>query len=249
MNRRRTPRAWTRSRLKRELKLAFETPAPRKKEAFLNRWQGGAAAISLREFFCIQIKYISRWTWFFALAVFGLELWVGIMLGDRAMGAVSASMPFLALALVMENGRSVRHNMEELEFATRFSLKNVLLARMGILMGFHAVLLAALLVWSVRGSTFCIALGGLYILTPYFVTVCFGITLLRRFHSRETGYAYIGFSMLFCAVLSFMWTKGELFCGGRALKWWAAALVSAIFAIVKESWGFYRENRIFKTEG
>ena len=76
----------------------------------------------------------------------------------------AALLPFVALLAVTEGTRSAVYGMEELELATRFSLKSVLLARLCLVGSLHAVLLLCLtppvpgdwggLLWTDRGVSF-----------------------------------------------------------------------------------------------
>ena len=90
----------------------------------------------------------------------------------------AALLPFVALLAVTEGTRSAVYGMEELELATRFSLKSVLLARLCLVGSLHAALLLCLtllcrgdwggLLWTDRGVsfgplTFLTAYGGLWL--------------------------------------------------------------------------------------
>ena len=109
---------------------------------------------------------------------------------------IAAAVPFLALALAAETGRSARYGMEELELAARFSLKAVVAARMGILGIGNLLLLGILIpVWGdLEGNG--LWQTGCALLIPYFLTAFLQLWVVRKFRGSENMYACFGITVL-----------------------------------------------------
>src|SRR5699024_3627382 len=93
--------------------------------------------ISWPGFLRIQMHYIRKWNWILSVFIFAaailltLHPWQAADTQERlqelsAPVILSACIPFLALAMIAEAGRSARFGMEELELSARFSLQAVL---------------------------------------------------------------------------------------------------------------------------
>ena len=117
------------------LRRAFEALPPENKRAFLRKLPRRRP--TLWRMVCRQLRYIRLWTWAVSAAVFAATLLIGRSGEPMALWWCSALAPFLAMALVTELARSAACGMEELEMATRFSLRTVILSRL-LLLGFGA---------------------------------------------------------------------------------------------------------------
>lgn len=173
--------------LKNGLKQIYEAPAPMQRQEFLRRFP--APQISTPEFLRMQSGYIRKENWVIAVIVFGISVY-GSCFADRSMiWVLSAVIPFLALAATAEFGRSARWGMQELEMASRFSLKLVLAARMGILGTGNLILLAGIspLAWKWQQTT--LVNLGFSILLPYLLTTFLNLEIIRRIHGKENLYA------------------------------------------------------------
>ena len=100
---------------------------------------------------------------------------------------VALIMPFTAAVGILENGRSRRYNMSELEMATRFSLRSVVIARMTI-MGFLSVILTAI-VSPVIAESFGMqaVITAETVLMPYLMTMIISLHIERSPLGRENG--------------------------------------------------------------
>ena len=117
--------------LKNALKESFEAPAPVRKKEFLRSIP--TPSIGILEFVCTQAAYIRQWVWVSSALIFAASLIGAECLKKDMLWNVSAFMPLLALSVLTESGRSEACGMAEFELSTRFSLKSVVLARLGIL--------------------------------------------------------------------------------------------------------------------
>lgn len=217
------------------LPLAFEAPAPQGKREFLQKLS--APPVSMWRFVRTQAAYISSLAWIMSSAVAAAAfLYAGIMRREWFRGAaqgtqgntlwfVSAVIPILALVAVAENARSEIHGMEELELASRFSLKSVVLARMELLGGVHFALLCTI-------SFLCRTEGRIlqtvvYIFVPYLATVAGSTWIVRRIHGREALYGCAALAAAIGVVPVQASWQAALFDPYKAeyFGWWMAAFV------------------------
>lgn len=220
------------NKLKQALAEAYRTPEPLEKAAFLKRHR--RRELGRRELVAIQIRYIRWWVWAVSLALFGGILWMASP--ARGMGGwyAAALTPFLALLMVMENGRARACQMEELELACRMARHSVILARMVALGLFHLALLAGLTpplaAWGAAGM----ARTGVYLLTPYLLTAALGMELTRRVRGRECllvcGGAAVLVSMLGVLLLNWPMISGQ----PVRFSLWVAALAASLIATAVE---------------
>ena len=111
--------------------ILYEPPASQKKGAFLERLE--PPGLSTGEFLFSQLFYLRPWSWLLAVAIFAAALFLMKNRLPEQIRLVSVLLPFAALSTVTELHRSARCRMEELEMASRFSLKTLLLARLTLL--------------------------------------------------------------------------------------------------------------------
>ena len=226
--------------LKRELQRAYAAPQPQRKREFLTKL--GADRCSLAEFFLTQLGYIRKRVWILSAVIFAGVLRAGSRFPVEAVWIVSAGTPFLALILLTENGRSASCGMEELEAATRFSLKSVLLARMGGMGAVHGLLLLLLILFSAQSSFLPAAAGGLFILVPYLLTVYIGTAALRRYHGREAVYLCIAIPAFVSGTLYLMKGAAHIFYSLRAVRWWAADFLLLAAAALRDNYLLYKQT-------
>lgn len=186
-------------KLKKELEAAFDTPKPERKQAFLRQFQ--SPKISTAEFIIIQFYYIKKWIIGISFLMFGLALICSLYLKSDAVWIMAAFMPFLAVSALTENTRSFVYGMEELEFVTRFSLKAIILARMGILAVFHFLVLICLVFCLRQNGGIRLLEAGLYLLVPYCASISIGLPLIRKLHNRESCYICVGIAVLVSGIV------------------------------------------------
>lgn len=225
------------SALKKELKKAFEAPAPARREAFLQEI-AEPAGISLFSFLLIQAQYIRKRTITVSICAFAAVLFGSLILVADMLRAVSAFTPLLALTLVAETGRSEHYGMAELEMATRFSLKSTLLARLAILGTGNLLLLLLLFPLSLRNNDTSPLRAGLFIITPLLLSTFLCLHIVRRRRDRDGVYLCTGvcaFVSLITFVLHhnnnpvFLWLLEESSCAG-----WIAAVMLLFAGTVKQ---------------
>lgn len=211
--------------IKELLQIALEAPAPRRKEQFLKNLPREEHGVSNLAFMLSQAAYIQKGVWLISVLVLAGAVWGAGYYRQEAVCVVSALMPFVAVSTLVENARSTVHNMAELEMASRFSLRSVLLARMSI-MGLVHLLLFAIIVPFV-GNTQMVSLGrtGVYLLVPYLLTNVLGLYFSRKFHGLGKSYFFLGIACM-VSVLGFA-ARGMLpiLYDSQQFGWWIVALL------------------------
>lgn len=239
-----------RQSLKKELRHVFEAPEPEHKKEFLRALERAGmrtimndvsnGSTGMAAFVIAQIGYIRKWTWGISLLIFALSMTGAVWVLGNMAGAVSALMPLLALTLVSESGRSENYEMAELEMATRFSLKSVVLARMGILGMENLLILVALFPIGIWKQGFGLMELGVYILVPYLLTAFVGLYIVRRFRGRETDYlcagVAVGISVLVIAAQS---SFPQLY-QGNSLAWWGVFALLLCIGLARQCAGIVK---------
>mgnify|MGYP007025178960 FL=1 len=159
--------------------------------------------------------------------LWGTDLWI-----------TAALLPFLVPLAVSEGAKSTLYGMEELETASRFSRKSVLLARLCLIGTFHAVLLLALTL--LLGGSQGLSLGrtGAYLLAPYLLTAWGSLWLSRRLRGREVLYGATALAVLASGSYSAaVFLADDLFALG-ALPWWSLAVALLAAALIVEGIAF-----------
>ena len=218
--------------LKKALQEAFEAPAPVRREAFLRTVP--AAQIGHMRFMITQIGYIKKWTWAVSAVSFVIALNVALSIGKDTLWILSAIVPFIALAFTTENAKSAAYDREELETASRFSLRSVMLARMGILGFFHMILLCLFILLCRRGSTYTFLQTGVYLTVPYLLTTTLGLTAVRRIHGRESMYVCMGIAVLVSAFHMILTGSVRLLYHEKYFSWWVMAFIALFVLMIAE---------------
>jgi len=182
----------------------------------------------------MQASYIRKWVWLLSFGVFLVALVGGCLLEREVLWLLSSLMPFLALSMIAENVRSEKYGMTELEMATRFSLRSVVLARMGVVGICHLVLLGLLMLLDYRDGAVSVFQTGVYLLVPYLLTDVGSLWLVRKMRNREALYASLGFAG-FVSVMPIVsqYTK-EFLYRAQNFGWWVLALIVLCIVMVSE---------------
>lgn len=183
-------------KVERMLKAAFEAPQPVRKKEFVKRFSNSYTRIGNFEFMLIQASYIRKWFWLISFFILAAALVGAFGLKKDVLWVISSLLPFAALAAVAENVRSVTYNMAELEMTSRFSLKSVVLARMGIIGAAHFFLLCLLLPLGKRYSTLPFGETVVYMMLPYLAGIVSGLWVTRKLRGREAVYACTGLAVM-----------------------------------------------------
>ena len=218
--------------MKMQLKEYFEAPEPEKKQEFMAGLP--SQGVSIMDFLLLQAAYIPKWVWGLSALVFALALIGAGYLKKDILWCVSACMPLPALALVTVSGRSQTWGMAELEMSARFSLRSVLLARLGILGLADLLLFFLLLPLAYMNGDKPLFETGVYMLCPYLLTVFLGLWASRRAQGREAAWlcGAIALGVGLGYILMYQWSL-EFYAAGN-FPWWAAAFVLLSLGTAKQ---------------
>ena len=240
---------------------AFLTPIPQRKKEFLEYLQKenvyrediqshkeqatNTAKVPISIGTCIlsQITYIRKWVYLASLLILALAVIAADYAGTNSVWVVAAIMPFIALCMVTESTRSETYGMAELEMASRFSIRSIMLARFGTIGLMHMVLLCILIPIISHSAVLPFIQTGIYLLVPYLAASVLEFVIVRRFRGKE--------AMSVCMTISVMVSllntvvKGLLahFFGSKQFVIWFAFAVYLIVRAVFE----YRRI-IYQTE-
>lgn len=214
------------------LREAMEAPVPERKQEFLQgmKERQSHIRISYIRFVAEQIFYIGKWGWCVSFGVFLMAFFLGSYTNKNALWAFSAMVPFLAVSFLAEGLRSEICGMAELELATRFSLKSLILARMAIMGTVHLLLLGLTAFLGYRQGELSFWHTGVYLLAPYLLTNVVGLYLARRIRGRECVYGILAMA----AVVAILPFASKLLYQEELFIWWLAALLLFSVLTVKE---------------
>lgn len=220
--------------LEQELRILFRAPAPTRQEEFLAGRP--RQSISHGAFVLVQAAYIRKWVWVLSVAVFGVLVGGAARWQQETVWIAAGMMPFLALLAAQEHMRSTMYNMTELELSTRFSVKSIVLARMGLLGSLHLLLLILVLPLLVLYGQAGIVQTGVYLLVPYLMTTFLSMACARRVRGRESFYLCLGIAIIVSSLQVVgsnvvNWYRGQLFF------WWLLALALLLAGNV---WEYYQ---------
>lgn len=187
-------------RIKTELQNVYQPPKPLHKKEFCEqmRQESGSNQIfylTTPEFLASQLHYIRPWGWVVSVAVLLASFVLMDMFGEKSGWRISALVPFISSSLIVELHRSVHFRMDELEQATRFSLKAVTFARLFLLGICNLVLLIVLAPFMIGMCKLSPLAAGVYLLAPYLATSFLCLLMLRMWHSKENVIACGGISV------------------------------------------------------
>jgi len=218
--------------IKAALNEVFEAPAPERKREFLRSVR--KPGISNASFMLSQIPYIRKLTWILSAAIFAVLIFMSRYVSADFLWTLTAWMPFVAMIAISENMRSNAHNMAELEMTTRFSLKSVVFARMGIIGAFHFALLVVLMFFAGHNASVSYAQVGVFLLVPYMMTAVISLGVARRLRGAEVNYVCMGIAVMVCVLNVMVQSMVPVICGGEYFVYWVLFLVLLIAVMAVE---------------
>lgn len=111
---------------------------------------------------------------------------------------ISAIIPLIALVAFSGMGRSEKYGMDELEMASRFSLRTVLAARLIIVGMIDAVIFIALMIIFGQLTNMGTLQALNVVLVPYLITAWGCLLITRKLHSSKDVAVCAGFGGMVC---------------------------------------------------
>ncbi len=215
------------------LKEICQTPEPEEKEAFFQglKERGLTSrrpeAINHGDFLLRQFFYVGKWIWLLSAVI--LLCITGICYGNTG-NYPFAITPLLAVGILVETGRSFRWKMAELEYAARFSLRSVMLARM-FLVGIVETAGLIVVICVVRPwFSYSLIRIFLYMMVPYLAASLSGSVYERKTRSDNSWG-----SIIICFLSSGFFAAAPYFLSSlyeeRFTVIWIVAFILLIFSL------------------
>lgn len=227
-------------KFKATLKKELEAPAPQRKKEFLRRLP--RTPLSHFSFVCSQIGYIRKWIWAAAVFIYAAAFINVEYLNKNMLFGISSFMPILALSVITESGRSEAYKMAEFEMSTRFSLKSIVLARLGILGIMNLTLTFLLIPLAYKNGEMPFLQTGLCLLYPYLLTVFAGLWAVRKIHGKENIYVCTGIALGISLGHSLFFQSLPELYKSRNILWWLAALLILCAAAGNQCYKIIRQT-------
>ncbi len=226
-----------------QMREICRSPEPGKKREFFRSLESRGLTdrrpviMSHWEFLSGQLNYIDKRVWILSGILLLFMAWIC----SRVPGYyVFALTPLLAGGVLLETGRSYRWKMAEMEYAARFSLRSVVLARM-FLVGLVDTAGLLSVIAAVRPYRSCSMIREfLYMMVPYLTASFLGSVYERR-KRTDAGFG----SFLICILSSAAFAAVPFFIGRlyeeNLTILWAAAFVLLISGIAASVRDYLRE--------
>ena len=216
---------------------AFYAPEPKNKQAFLKNIR--PREISTFEMILQQFSYIRFSVWLYVLGLIVVVVSGALLQFEAIRILFTIMMSFTAVITVLETRKSKKFGMSELEMATRYSLKSVVIARMLIV---GMVSLAALFISSpIMAISFHedVIITTMRTMIPYLVTLFVSLRFERSVFGRSTEYGSLVIAIAVSAIMIFFHTNcREIIIGYIEMveKWGLFIVVLLIALTVSEQW-------------
>lgn len=210
--------------LKNALKVSFEPPKPMKKEQFLQHME--ILSIGMPEFIRLQAAYIRKRIWIISTLIFTAAFLGAQWVEQDVLWCISGSMPLLAWLILAESRRSECYAMAEFELSTRFSLKSVMLARLGIIGISNFLLICLVIPFAASNSKVSLFQTGICIFCPYLLTTFLGLWVSRNLRGKEEGVLCGGIAILVSLSNSIFYQTIPDFYTQKTLLWWIIAFLA-----------------------
>lgn len=181
-------------KIKKNIQKALKAPLPdqQTKAKFLRTLP--KPQISMWQFILRQVTFLRKRTLFLSLLLI-IPAFAGFhYLNPNTIWIISAFIPFLALLAVTESTRSAVYRMSEFEMSTRFSIKNVILARLSMWGIVDFMILCCIVPLCYANGQISLFQTGIYLFVPYLLTANISLWITRHIRSRE--------SIVFCMAVA-----------------------------------------------
>ena len=213
--------------IKRQIRELCRSPQPERKAEFFQNLKDQRLlnkrprSLSHGEFLAGQIAYIEKRTWL--LSAF-LLLFIAWICRQNSGNYPFALTPFLASGILVQTRRSFRWKMAEMEYAARFSLRSVMLARMFLVGTADTAGLMIVILLVSPCFSYSLIRVFLYMMVPYLTASWLG-SIHERIHRTDHGLG----SILICILSSVFFAVTPAFFEqlyeDRLTVFWAAAFI------------------------
>ncbi len=160
---------------------------------------------SRKEFILSQIGFVNKIVWFWQgvwILLFLFAIWNGnvVHVTNESLCILSMAPPLLLLLTVEEVSRVYNRSMLEIEYATKYSLKKVVLVRMMILSTANGFLLLGGILFAGIRMELALLEALVYSLTPLLLMTFLLLKMMTRLQGEQLHYAgislYLGFLLI-----------------------------------------------------
>lgn len=149
---------------------------------------------SFKEFVISQIGFVNKIVWFWQgvwILLFFYAIWSGELLHitNETLCILSMAPPLLLLLTIEEVSRVYNRSMLEIEYATKYSLKKVVLVRMMILSIVNGVLMLCGILFAKQRLDLKFVEILVYSLTPLLVMTFLLLKMMTRWNGERLKYA------------------------------------------------------------
>ncbi len=227
-------------RLKKSLQASFAAPPPKHKAEFLKLLS--FPKTTYREFLFSQLRYIRKRVWTVSVLIvltgWMLVFWSPVFSNWNSDASkiwnLSAVLPFLAMLSVAEIYRSAAFHMAELESCCRFSLTQIIMARITILGGGNFAILLLFFIFMNQISAYSILQIIVYMMVPYLLVCSFCLWMLNHARGQEGVFGCTAIVFLVCAgSILFKDTATLLYENAYIIGWLAAFASSCVLIAVQ----------------
>lgn len=227
-------------KIKNEISKEFPIPVPERKKEFLRNYK--FKQNSSISFVCGQIRYISWKIWALSILLLLPIVYGAYIIGVDTVIVISSFVPFLALMLITESSKSIIYKMNEIEMASRFSLKSVVSARMIILGIFDMFLFCIFIPICRKIDNISFIRVGLYLFVPYLMTAFAGMKIVRYLHNRETVNWCFGTAVAVSSINIILRYNAEHIFHADKVWCWEIAAVILLLADIKDTYVTFRKE-------
>lgn len=160
--------------------------------------------VSLLSFIKNQFKLINKKVYISCFVYFLVLL--GLLLTSNNPNqyiVLAAGIPFFSLVIIAIINTSNMYNMEEMEMATLFSLKMVIIARMIIMSIITILIITVMAFCTSKISNISILRIMCYFFIPYLLNMFLNLKLLRKYRNDGLKYCFITSSII-CLIVLFL---------------------------------------------
>lgn len=150
----------------------------------------------LWEIIMTEFRHMGIYSLLAGLLLCGILFWASKTCDMEIMWTISSISPAASLIPMLLLAKSEWYGMSELEMACRFSLSFIRMARM-VILGAMSFLIIFLELFITVGSLYSNVLEiVMYMLIPYFVCICGGLSITRKCHGKKGAYGVVATNLM-----------------------------------------------------
>lgn len=221
-------------KLKQELKTAFSSPAPTKKEEFLSKLP--YPKTRFLDFFFSQIWYIRKRFWCLS-ALIAIALFLLLQVIDTSLKSItvlSGCLPFFVVLSFAEISKSISYNMAEMEMCCRYNLGKITLVRVSLIGSFHFIIIFCMVIIYAGSSEYSFLQFYLYSMVPFLLCSYLSLYLANHFYTKDILYICAGVAG-FVSISVFLITNNyEMIYQQKYIKYWGIIIVFTVILLTIE---------------